>query len=75
MEYVVVEYPDDRDVRMDGQVAGQTNDLLMVERGHHLFDLGEPLDYQPASVEANVQDTTPVGPLIIESFQPIGGAQ
>jgi len=75
MEYVVVEYPDDREVCVDGQVAGQANDTLMIERGHHEFDLGDPKDYQPASLEINVQDTTPVGPLIIRNFQPIGAGE
>ena len=39
MEYVVVSYPTARDVRIDGQIAGKTNDTLRVERGHHTFDL------------------------------------
>lgn len=73
MEYVVVTYPTERDVRVDGQVAGKTNDTLMVDRGHHIFDLGEPQDYEPPSVERNVQDTTSVGPLLIVDFHPRGG--
>ena len=73
MEYVVVRYRQVRDVRIDGQAAGKTNDTLMVETGHHVFDLGEPLDYAPPSVEKNVQDTTAVGPLIIGDFRPKGG--
>jgi len=48
MEYVVVSYPTTRKVRIDGQDAGFTNDTLMVETGNHLFDLGDPRDYQPA---------------------------
>ena len=74
MEYVVVSYPTNRNVRIDRQVAGRTNDTLMVERGHHIFDLGEPQDYQPPSVEKDVQDTTTVSPLVISDFQPSGGA-
>lgn len=73
MEYVVVSYPAGRNVRLDGQVAGKTNDTLMVERGHHRFDLGDPHDYQPPSVQKNVQDTTSVTPLIIDDFKPSGG--
>lgn len=42
MEYVVVSFRAARKVRIDGQDAGFTNDTLMVERGHHVFDLGEP---------------------------------
>lgn len=73
MEYVVVSYPTDRDVRIDGRLAGRVNNTLMVERGHHIFDLGNPQDYQPPSVEKNVQDTTTVTPLIIDDFKPLRG--
>jgi hypothetical protein len=73
MEYVVVSYLTERDVRIDRQVAGKTNDTLMVERGHHLFDLGDPQDYQPLSVERNVQNTTLVSPLLINDFHPSRG--
>ncbi len=72
MEYVVVRYPSDRNVRIDGQVAGRTNDTLMVDRGHHIFDLGDPHDYQPRSVEKDVQNTTSVNPLLIDDFHPSG---
>lgn len=72
MEYVVVSYATGRNVRIDGQVPGKTNETLMVERGHHIFDLESPQDYQPPSVEKNVQDTTPVTPLVIDDFKPSG---
>lgn len=73
MEYVVVCYPTGRNVRIDGQIAGQTNDTLMVDRGHHMFDLGEPQDYQPAAVEKEVQGTISVSPLLVDDFSPSGG--
>ncbi len=72
MEYVCVTYPTARRVRIDGQDAGFTNNTLRVENGHHIFDLGAPQDYQPASVEKVVKNTTEVGPLIIEDFRPLG---
>lgn len=70
MEYVEVRYPKRRVVRMDGQDAGFTNETLMVEEGHHTFDLGEPPDYTPASVEKLVQDTVSEDPLIVRDFRP-----
>jgi hypothetical protein len=73
MEHVVIIYPIPRKVRIDGQDAGFTNDTLMVERGHHIFDLGDPQDYQPPSVERVVQSTTSIGPLVINDFQPSTG--
>jgi hypothetical protein len=73
MEYVVVSYPTARDVRIDGQIAGKTNDTLRVERAHHTFDLGDPLDYQPASIEKSVRSTTTIKPMRIKDFRPSGG--
>ena len=70
MEYVVVNYPKARKVRVDGQDAGFTNETLRVEKGHHIFDLGDPRDYLPRSVVRNVQGTTTVGPLVIPDFHP-----
>jgi hypothetical protein len=74
MEYVVVSYPTVRDVRIDGKIAGKTSDPpLRVERGHHVFDLGDPQDYQPLSVEKSVRDTTSIKPMRIKDFRPLGG--
>jgi hypothetical protein len=65
MEYVVVTYPGDRKVLVDGKVAGRTNVTLMVETGHHIFALEGPQDYQPPTVEKVVENTTSDGPLPI----------
>jgi hypothetical protein len=74
MEYVYVNYVTGRSVRVDGKESGMTNRTLLVEKGHHIFDLGEPGDYRPASVQRVVQNTTSLSPLIINDFQPsIGG--
>ena len=69
MEYVVIKWAASRKVRIDGQDAGFTNDTLRVEKGHHIFDLGDPRDYLPASIALLVEKTTSVGPLIIGGFQ------
>jgi hypothetical protein len=71
MEYVKITYLIDRKVRIDGQVAGFTNRTLMVERGHHKFDLGDPADYSPRFVDRDVQQTTGLSPLIIDVFRPV----
>jgi hypothetical protein len=69
-QYVSVIFPIARKVRIDGKEAGMTNDTLMVDGGRHVFDLGEPRDYEPASVEKDVHNTTPIAPLIINDFHP-----
>jgi hypothetical protein len=72
MEFVVVSYPASRDVRVDGQISGKTNVTIRVQRGHHTFDLGEPLDYQPASVEKRIRKTTTIRPMLIDDFRLLG---
>jgi hypothetical protein len=71
MEYVKITYFIERKVRIDDQVAGFTNRTLMVERGHHKFDLGDPADYSPEFVEIDVQQTTGLSPMIIDGFRPV----
>jgi hypothetical protein len=63
MEFVIVRYPSSRPVFMDGQDAGVTSRMLFVEEGHHVFDLGEPGDYEPPEFERVVTGTSAVAPL------------
>jgi hypothetical protein len=70
MEFVRVTFPSVRGVQIDGAPQGQTGDLLGVQRGHHIFDLGVPLDYTPASRTEVVAGTSQDRPMIIE-FEPV----
>ncbi len=65
MEYVKVTYPTDRFVYLDDEQAGRTNEVLRVEAGTHVFDLGTPANYKPASRQVEVKDTTVLQPLVI----------
>ena len=65
MEFVIVQYPESRDVYIDEQLAGKTNESLLVEEGHHQFDLGIPGDYLPLSQEFVVEGTTELTPLVV----------
>ena len=49
MEYVIVNYTENRGVLLDGDPAGDTKQTLMVEEGHHEFALAGAADYAPAS--------------------------
>jgi hypothetical protein len=66
MEYVIVSYPTNRFVYIDGEKGGITNDVLRVSEGTHEFDLGNLKNYEPASREVEVQGTTVLKPLEIE---------
>jgi hypothetical protein len=68
MEFVLVTFPRVRRVRMDGATQGQTGQVIGVQRGVHIFDLGSPLDYTPPSVQLPVANTLPDAPLVI-TFQ------
>ena len=60
MEFVVVRYPERRPVFIDGQEAGRTAQMLLVEEGHHVLDLGEPRDYQPDQLDFEASGTSAV---------------
>lgn len=64
-ESVVVRYPGSRVVYVDNDVCGETNRILVVQTGRHVFALGEPRDYRPTSVEEKVEETTATDPLVI----------
>ena len=65
MHYVKVQYREERDVYIDGQCAGETNQTLMVEEGHHRFDLGEPVDYSPEFLDVEVDNPSSIRPQIV----------
>ncbi len=63
MEFVVVRYPERRPVFIDGREAGRTGQMLLVEEGHHVLDLGAPRNYQPGQLDFEVRGTSSVTPL------------
>lgn len=69
MEYVKVVFPKRRPVYIDGEQNGYTNQVLRVDPGTHVFDLGPLANYRPASRKTMVQDTTVLEPLEIR-FRP-----
>lgn len=71
MEYVKIVYPDRRQVNIDGEDNGFTNDVLRCDAGTHVFDLDRPKDYEPDSCERVVQDTYELEPMEIV-FTPKG---
>jgi hypothetical protein len=66
MEYVIVTYPTNRFVYVDGEKCGITNDMLRVSEGTHEFDLGNLKNYEPESQEIEVDGTTVLKPLKIK---------
>jgi len=69
MEHVIVTFPTKRLVYIDGEENGHTNDVLRVDAGTHVFELGNVANYRPASRKVLVQDTTVLEPLEVRFFR------
>ncbi len=63
MEYVMVTYPTRRMVYIDGEQNGYTNEVLRVDAGTHVFELGNLANFEPSFRRAMVRDTTLLEPL------------
>ena len=72
MEYVRVKFPTDRYVYIDDERNGQTNDVLRVDAGTHIFDLGPLKNYRPPTRKVRVENTTVLEPLEIAFFRKDG---
>ena len=69
MEHVIVTFPTKRLVYIDGEQNGYTNDVLRVDAGTHVFELGHLANYRPASRKVLVQDTTVLEPLEVAFYR------
>ena len=69
MEYVKVTFPTRRLVYIDEEENGHTNEVLRVEAGTHVFELGNRANFRPASRKVTVQDTTVLEPLEIPFYR------
>jgi hypothetical protein len=63
MEFVIVTFPEKRDVLIDGNVNGKTNQTLMVEAGNHEFTLSGTADFTPKKRNVLVQFTASNDPM------------
>lgn len=69
MEYVIVTFPTDRLVYIDDEKNGSTNEVLRVDAGTHVFDLGPFANYRPASRKVTLEDTTHIEPHVIAFYR------
>lgn len=69
MEYVIVSFPTDRLVYIDGEKNGTTNTMLKVDAGTHGFDLGPVENYRPGSREVTLSGTTSLSPRVIAFYR------
>ena len=69
MEYVIVRFPTKRLVYIDDEENGNTNEVLRVDEGTHIFALGNVNNFRPASRKVTVQDTSVLEPLEIAFYR------
>jgi hypothetical protein len=69
MEHVIVTFPTDRLVYIDSEENGNTNEVLRVSAGTHVFELGNLENYRPASRTVMVKDTTVLEPMEVRFFR------
>src|SRR5262245_45755146 len=65
MEFVIVKFPTERNVNVDGAAQGKTDQVLRLQAGTHSFDLDTPLDYKPANQTKRVIGTSKTSPMEI----------
>ena len=69
MEFVKVTFPTKRFVYIDGEQNGNTNEVLRVDAGTHIFELGNLDNFRPAQRKVMVKDTTVLEPLEVPFFR------
>ena len=63
MEFLLVVYPEEREVLIEGVEAGLTNHLITLAPGTYTVSLAPPRDFFPDTQEVIVEDTSPLDPL------------
>ena len=69
-EFIIVDFPEARNVISNGIKIGMTNQVLIVPGGTHAFSLSDPQDYIPSSQCIAVTGTSLTDPRRIV-FTPI----
>lgn len=65
MEHVIVEFDEERDVYVDAQRNGKTNQMLRLGAGTHTFSLSDPQNYSPTEITEEIKDSSVLDPYII----------
>jgi hypothetical protein len=65
MEFLLITFPSERKVLIDGVHAGLTNQLITLAPGTYLVSLGPPKNFAPTERLVVVEGTSPLDPLEI----------
>jgi hypothetical protein len=64
-EWIVVTFPEVRNVLVDDLLLGVTNQPIMVQRGHHTITLGGAQNYTSPPMPVSVLNTSQQNPMIL----------
>ncbi len=63
MEYLLVNFPDDREVLIDAILQGRTNENIEVEAGTHIISIRTPpRNFTPLKKKIVLSETSPLQP-------------
>lgn len=63
MEYLLVNFPDDREVLIDAIIQGRTNETIEVEKGTHIISLkSPPRNFKPTQKKITLAGTSSLTP-------------
>ncbi|MGV8057036.1 MAG: hypothetical protein AB2L12_03225 [Smithellaceae bacterium] len=63
MEYLLVNFPDEREVLIDANIQGRTNEAIEVEKGTHIIALkSPPQNFKPKQKKITLADTSSIAP-------------
>ena len=66
MEYLLVNFYEERDVMLDGEIGGLANHLITLARGRVTVSLGSPADFSPRETTVMIRGTSPLAPLEVD---------
>ncbi|HYS19421.1 MAG TPA: hypothetical protein VET45_21015 [Candidatus Binatia bacterium] len=66
MEYLIVRFPEAREVQVDGVPHGRTNIVLQFEAGIHDVTLGPPWNFAPLAQRVLLLNTAALDPYRVE---------
>jgi hypothetical protein len=72
VEYLLVTFPEDRDVLADGDRVGVTNHTILISSNEYVISLSGT-DYAPASQDVVVAGTSIMRPLVVAFTAAPGG--
>ena len=64
-EWIEVDFPEERDVLVDGTICGNTNEPMMVQRGTHIISLGGDQNYVSPLMPVQIFNTTKQMPMVL----------